>query len=137
MYDDPLPSKHSQHIGAKEVTIGDDGSLQLQGRICIPNVDGLRELILAEAHSSWYSIHPRVKYEHQNLGGLPQKIDIPDWKWKRINVDFVVELPWTLRKFDAIWVTIYQLTKSAHFISVMTSYTSEQLDLYQGDCSFL
>ncbi|XP_070054430.1 uncharacterized protein [Nicotiana tomentosiformis] len=26
--------------GAKEVTIGDDGILRLQGRICVPNMDG-------------------------------------------------------------------------------------------------
>ncbi|XP_070032593.1 uncharacterized protein [Nicotiana tomentosiformis] len=41
-----------QHGDAKEVTIGDDGVLRLQGQICVPNVDGLRELILKVAHSS-------------------------------------------------------------------------------------
>ncbi|XP_070041307.1 uncharacterized protein [Nicotiana tomentosiformis] len=40
------------HGGAKEVTIGDDGVLQLQGRLCVPNVDDLRETILEETHSS-------------------------------------------------------------------------------------
>ena len=37
---------------------GRDGVLRYQGRLCIPNVDGLRELILEDAHSSQYSIHP-------------------------------------------------------------------------------
>ncbi|XP_070003001.1 uncharacterized protein [Nicotiana sylvestris] len=37
---------------AKEVTIGEDGVLRLQGRLCVPNVDGLWERILEEAHSS-------------------------------------------------------------------------------------
>ncbi|XP_070057493.1 uncharacterized protein [Nicotiana tomentosiformis] len=32
--------------GAKEVSIGEDGVLQLQGRLCIPDVNGLRERIL-------------------------------------------------------------------------------------------
>ncbi|XP_070019883.1 uncharacterized protein [Nicotiana sylvestris] len=38
--------------GANEVSIGEDGVLRLQGRLCVPNVDGLRERILEEAHSS-------------------------------------------------------------------------------------
>ncbi|XP_070055772.1 uncharacterized protein [Nicotiana tomentosiformis] len=37
--------------GAKEVTIGEDGVLRLQGYLCVPNVDGLWEKILEEAHS--------------------------------------------------------------------------------------
>ncbi|XP_070046003.1 uncharacterized protein [Nicotiana tomentosiformis] len=32
------------HGDAKEVTIGDDGALRTQGRLCVPNVDGLREV---------------------------------------------------------------------------------------------
>ncbi|XP_070025086.1 uncharacterized protein [Nicotiana sylvestris] len=40
---------------------------------------------------------------------------------------FVVRFLWTLRKFDAIWVIVDRLTKSAHFISVCTTYSSEQL----------
>ncbi|XP_070018969.1 uncharacterized protein [Nicotiana sylvestris] len=37
--------------GAKEVSIGEDGVVRLQGRICVPSVDDLRERILEEAHS--------------------------------------------------------------------------------------
>ncbi|XP_070039807.1 uncharacterized protein [Nicotiana tomentosiformis] len=35
-----------RYRGAKLVTIEDDGVLRIQGRVCVPNVDGLRELIL-------------------------------------------------------------------------------------------
>ena len=42
-------------------------------------------------------------------------------------MDFVVRLPRTLRKFDAIWVIVDRLTKSAHFILVCTTYSSERL----------
>ncbi|XP_070043228.1 uncharacterized protein [Nicotiana tomentosiformis] len=35
-----------QHGDAKEVTIEDDDSLRMHGNLCVPNVDGLRELIL-------------------------------------------------------------------------------------------
>ena len=46
------------HGDAKEVFIGDDMVLRIQGWICVPNVDRLHELILEKAHSSWYSFHP-------------------------------------------------------------------------------
>jgi len=41
-----------QHGDAKEVTSGDDEVLRIQGQIYVPNVDGLRELILDQSHSS-------------------------------------------------------------------------------------
>lgn len=41
-----------QRGGAKKVVIGDDGITRLQGSLCVPNVDGLRNLILEEAQSS-------------------------------------------------------------------------------------
>ncbi|XP_070044854.1 uncharacterized protein [Nicotiana tomentosiformis] len=56
-YDNPHLLVHRdtvQHGGAKQVTVGDDGVLRMQGRICVLNADGLRELILEEAHSSRY-----------------------------------------------------------------------------------
>ena len=33
------------------------GVLRYQGRLCLPNVDDLRNMILEEAHGSRYSIH--------------------------------------------------------------------------------
>ena len=54
-YDDPhllVLKDKVQHDDARDVIIGDDGVLRMQGRICAPNVDGLRELILEEAHNS-------------------------------------------------------------------------------------
>ncbi|XP_070042334.1 uncharacterized protein [Nicotiana tomentosiformis] len=52
---------------ARDVTIGDDGVMWIQSRICVPNVDGLREFILEEAHSSRYSIHPGAAKMYQDL----------------------------------------------------------------------
>ncbi|XP_070045340.1 uncharacterized protein [Nicotiana tomentosiformis] len=43
-YDDPhllVLKDMVQHGEAKEVSIGDDGVLQMQGQICVPNMDGL------------------------------------------------------------------------------------------------
>ncbi|XP_070036292.1 uncharacterized protein [Nicotiana tomentosiformis] len=69
-YDDPylLVRKDTiQHGDAKDGTIGDDGMLRMQGQICVPNIDGLRELIIEEAHSSRYSIHPGTAKMYQDL----------------------------------------------------------------------
>ena len=52
---------------------------------------------------------------------------IPEWKWERTAIDFVVGLPKTLRKFDSIWVVVDRLTKSAYFILVRIDYNAEQL----------
>lgn len=62
-YDDPhflVLKDIVRHDDAKEVSIGDDGVLWIQARNCVPTVYGLRELILEEAHSSSYSVHPGV-----------------------------------------------------------------------------
>ncbi|XP_070043587.1 uncharacterized protein [Nicotiana tomentosiformis] len=52
---------------AKEVSTGEDGVLRLQGRLSVPNVDGLRERIIEEAHSSRYSIHPGATKMYRDL----------------------------------------------------------------------
>jgi hypothetical protein len=64
----------------------------------------------------------KVKVDYMKPGGLLQPWSIPDWKWDDISMDFIVGLPWTARKFDSIWVIVDQLTKSAHFIPINTSY---------------
>ncbi|WMV46237.1 hypothetical protein MTR67_039622 [Solanum verrucosum] len=53
---------------------------------------------------------------------------IPEWKWERIVMDFVVCLPKTLGKCDSIWVVVDRLTKSSHFIPVRIYYNAEQLE---------
>ncbi|XP_070036442.1 uncharacterized protein [Nicotiana tomentosiformis] len=52
---------------AKEVTIGADGIMRLQARLCVPNVDGLRKKILEKAHNSQYSIHPGATKMYRDL----------------------------------------------------------------------
>ena len=52
-------------------------------------------------------------------------MDCPTWKWEAINKDFVVGLSRTRRQNDSIWVIVDSLTKSAHFILVMSTNTAE------------
>lgn len=63
------------------MTIIGDGVLRLQGRLCDPNVDCMRELILEEAHISHYSIH---------LGAMKMYRDMrQNYWWWRIKKDIV------------------------------------------------
>jgi len=47
-----------------------------------------------------------------------QQLEIPEWKWDSITMDFVIHLPRTVRSHDAIWVIVDRLTKSDHFLAV-------------------
>ncbi|WVZ98202.1 hypothetical protein U9M48_043671, partial [Paspalum notatum var. saurae] len=49
-------------------------------------------------------IWQRVKAEHQKTTGLLQPLKIPEWKWEKIGMDFIVGLPRTQSGFDSIWV---------------------------------
>ncbi|KAL0440435.1 UNVERIFIED_CONTAM: Transposon Ty3-G Gag-Pol polyprotein [Sesamum latifolium] len=133
-------------------------------RVCVPDVDGLREEILREAHNAPYAMHPgtvkmyqnlrpyywwqtmkkdvaefvakcmtcqQVKAEHQAPAGKLRPLSIPEWKWEKITMDFVVGLPRTLRKHDAIWVIVDRLTKSAHFLPIRQGDSLDKLaELY-------
>ncbi|XP_061337897.1 uncharacterized protein LOC133284810 [Gastrolobium bilobum] len=69
----------------------------------------------------------KVKIEHQRPAGTLQPLNIPEWKWQSISMNFVTGLPRTQAGYDAIWVVVERLTKSAHFIPVKGTYTTEKL----------
>jgi hypothetical protein len=68
-----------------------------------------------------------MKAEHKRHVGLLNPLEILEWKWERITMDFVVGLPHTPRGKDAIWVVVDQLTKSAHFIPMKATNLAEEL----------
>ncbi|XP_070036969.1 uncharacterized protein [Nicotiana tomentosiformis] len=74
--------------GAKDIVIGDDGVMRLQGRICVSNVDVLRDLILEEFHSSCYSIHPGVTKMYCDLK--------QHYWWQRMKKYIVAYASWCL-----------------------------------------
>ena len=66
-------------------SLGWDGVLRYQERLCVPNIDGLRNHIFEEAHGSRYSIHP---------GSIMMYHDLREVFWweglKKDIVEFVV-----------------------------------------------
>ena len=73
----------------------------------------------------------KVKVEHQVPSELLQPIRIPEWKWDRIIMDFVVGLSLTGTKHDPVWVVVDRLTKTTHFLPVRTDYSLDKLaELY-------
>ncbi|GKG44512.1 putative reverse transcriptase domain-containing protein [Tanacetum coccineum] len=68
----------------------------------------------------------KVKAEHQKPSGLLQQPEIPEWKWEKITMDLVVKLPRSSSGYDAIWVIVDRLTKSAHFLPIREDYKTEE-----------
>jgi len=67
-----------------------------------------------------------VKIEHQKLGGLLQRLPIPEWKWDNITMDFVTGLPKARNQVDVVWVIVDRLTKSAHFLPIRITYSMDK-----------
>ena len=84
-----------------------------------------------------YLTYQQVKIEHQKSGGMMQQMEIPQWKWKEITMDFVVGLPKTRKQHDAIWVIVDRLTKAAHFLPIRINQSLESLGrfIHQRNCS--
>jgi hypothetical protein len=70
--------------------------------------------------------YQRVRTSHLKVSGTLQPLPIPSWKWEDISMDFIVGLPNASQKYDSIWVIIYRLTKTAHFLPVHTTYTAKK-----------
>ncbi|XP_027767759.1 uncharacterized protein LOC114074037 [Solanum pennellii] len=99
-YEDPILAQYRDAALQKEKTpfkVTPDGVLRYEGRLCVPDIGGLRR----------------------------QEIELPTWKWEMINMDFITGLPRTQRMYDSIWVIVDRLTKSAHFLPVRTTYSAE------------
>ncbi|XP_050222497.1 uncharacterized protein LOC126672585 [Mercurialis annua] len=100
------------------------GILKFGTRVCVSNVEELKQRIMMEAHGSKYSVHPgSTKMYHD----VKQMYWWNEWKWERITMDFVVGLPKSQRGFDSIWVIVDRMTKSAHFIPIKVTYTAAKL----------
>src|SRR3954469_25625872 len=73
----------------------------------------------------------RVKAPHQKPAGLLQPLEISEWKWDHIEMDFIIGFPLSQKKNNAIFVVIEKLSKVSHFFPVKDSISAAQLaDLY-------
>ncbi|CAA7022731.1 unnamed protein product [Microthlaspi erraticum] len=110
-------------VTGSEYEVSANGTILVRGRVCVPKDVELRHQILGEAHASKFSIHPGATKMYHDLkrasgsGWSFAEFTHSEWKWDRITMDFVVGLP-VSRTFDAIWVIVDRLTKSAHFLAI-------------------
>lgn len=53
-------------------------------------------------------------------------------------MDFIVGLPRTAKGYDSIWVIVDRLTKTAHFLTVKTTYSAKQYaEIYMVRIAYL
>jgi hypothetical protein len=75
----------------------------------------------------------RVKSKHQWTVGMLPPLQVPESKWEEIAVDFIMELPRTLFRYDSLWLIVDRLAKAAHFVPVKITNTGLQLvELYMS-----
>ena len=136
-----------------------EGVLYFQDRLCVPNIEELKNEIMTEAHHSRYTIHPgstkmyqnlrnhywwnnmkkevagftarclvcqQVKAERKQPPGLLKQLEVPDWKWEHITMDFISGLP-SMHNKDSIWVIVDRLTKVAHFLPMNMKTPRDEL----------
>ena len=68
----------------------------------------------------------QVKARNQKRAGLLQPLEVVEWKWEHVTMDFVTHLPRMSQRHDAVWVIVDQLMKSAHFLAVRMTFTLER-----------
>src|ERR1044071_2722997 len=76
---------------------------------------------------SHYDVCSRVKAGHQKPAGWLQPLPPPDWKWDKVEMDFVTGFPKSQKCNDAIFVVIDRFSKIAHFLPVKETITASQL----------
>ncbi|XP_059310115.1 uncharacterized protein LOC132061290 [Lycium ferocissimum] len=101
--------------------------LRLQGRLYVPDVDGLRQELMMESHSSKYS----VMVEHQRSGALAQNIEIPQWKKGKLSPCSIGPYEITKR----VGKVAYELRLPAEMSMVHPVFHISMLRLYQPDPS--
>ena len=68
--------------------------------------------------------HQKPKVEHHKPTGLLQPLEVVEWKWEHVTMDFVTHFPRTPRSHDVVWVIVD--TKSVHFLAVWMTFTLEE-----------
>ena len=69
----------------------------------------------------------QVKVENQKPAGLLQPLEVAEWKWEHVTMDFVTHLPRTPQRHYSVWVIVDWITNWAHFLALRMTFTLERL----------
>lgn len=69
-----------------------------------------------------------VKTPTTKPSGLLQPLQIHEWKWEFVNIDFIVSLTPTEQGYNAISLCVDKLTKIDHFMPTMTTMTTMTIE---------
>ncbi|GKB70687.1 putative reverse transcriptase domain-containing protein, partial [Tanacetum coccineum] len=96
-----------------------DGTLCFNGRSWLPRYGDLRTVIMHESHKLKYSIHPGSDKMYQDMKKL--------YWWLNMKANVATHLPKSSQGYDAIWVIVDRLTKSAIFVPMRETDPMEKL----------
>ena len=58
--------------------------------------------------------------------GLLLPLEVAEWKWEHMTMNFVTHLPRTLRGHNMVCVIVDRLTKPTHFLAMQMTFTLEE-----------
>ena len=68
-----------------------------------------------------------LQVDFLSLGrGSVKLLEVAEWKWEHVMMDFVTHLQSTQRRYDTVWVIVDRFTKSTHFLEVGMAFTLEE-----------
>jgi hypothetical protein len=70
----------------------------------------------------------QVKVEIKNPARILRPLQIIEWKWETIFMDFVTGFPKTIKKHDEIMVILDKLSKEANFIPIESNFKAIDSD---------
>ena len=69
----------------------------------------------------------RVKCQRKSPAGLLQPLPVPEQKWQSVSMDFIIELPLTIRGHTGIVVFVDRLTKMVRLAPLRTDFSASDV----------